>query len=263
MYKLILLLSLFPFFAHTSFTSQLSFETFSRVCIDDPDPAFMGQCNDSGINYEILETTLHTSQGEVITFETKAVLSGSKPLTQKNFNYQIICSSCSKHHDLSTTQLASLNYRFQQAFKTASLTSTFKTKRTRINGQSVTSPDSNNNGESFSESYKNFAEGTEGFVKVFDDMFDDGNNQMAIVKDKDGKAVMIIKIDGDSFTKITDLTKPKQDGDGNKIYTGTMSLTDADDYHEVIKSIHFYGGSSCKIHWTGTEDSLVAQVVCY
>lgn len=242
---------------------EISFEELMRVCVDSPDPSYMDLCNQRGFQYETLETELYSESNNLINFKSEVVLSGSTPLKQVHHNFEFICVNCEL--PMSNSQLTSFFSSFRNAFKSAAMTSTFSTKRTKRNGRNTQEPAVNNNGGSFSQDFKNIADGTKTFTEAFSEayktLFDDSDdNPIVVLVDQTGSPVALIKVVGDTHTVVSNFSNATTSDDGSMSFTANVSISDASHYLSALSTMTGY---RCETVWTGSNEDMVAQTVCY
>ena len=246
-------------------TSHWGFETFLRECIEEPNPSYINTCNANGIDYETFETSLHTSQGDKVSFKTETVLANNSILKQKLGRFTIRCSACNSsvtNYD----DVLNLTNQVKQAFYNNALNQGFSTRRTSRNGRATNAPSANNDGRDFYEKFKDFADGTKTFQEIWDKFLNSEkkNNPYTILYDSQGKTLAIITLRSDGgFEMVLDFSKPTTTSGGRLTFS---ALTTSDNARSLESSVITAGsgiGRSCRITLTGTVDRMIANVTCY
>ena len=266
MLKFLCFLSVFSIFIPKSAAAfggdNLSFEELVRVCIDDVEPNSMSFCNSYGFNYETLETSLLTDEGDVISFKTQVVLSGAKVLVQSNSGFTILCHSCLSDSIDNQAVLV----KFKSSFELASINSAFNTQRTKRNNKKTPDVTSKNNGSSFSEDFKNFGSGLKDFSAAFDSLFSNydsskDDSSMILIENAEGKPHALVRIDAGKYVLVVDFTKATRSSDGSVSFSGSLSPGSYNDYTKSVGII--FGGMTCRTTYTGSDENMVAQTTCW
>jgi hypothetical protein len=266
MVRLLCFLSVFSIFISNNATAfggdNLSFEELVRVCVDDVEPNSMSLCNNYGFNYETLETSLLTDDGDVISFKTQVVLSGDQVLVQSNSGFTLLCHSCLSDPIDNQAVLA----KFKSSFELASINSAFTTQRTKRNNKKTPDVTRKNNGSSFSEDFKNFGSGLKDFSAAFDSLFsnydsskDDSN--MILIVNAEGKPHALVSVNDGKYVLVVDFTKATRSSDGSVSFGGRLSTGSFNDYTKSVGII--FSGMRCRTTYTGSDDNMVAQTTCW
>jgi hypothetical protein len=230
------------------------------VCVADPDVNYIQQCNSLGIVYETLYTELFTAQNEKITFTTNTVVANGEPLTQKHSGLAIYCNSCNDN------SYSDLKLRVNVAFEYAAYDNGFNTTLVSRNGKKKNEPSKPNNGGTFSNAYKEFAEGTKIFAEVWA-KFSGGEREefrFDLLITAEGKVLAIVKIFvEDSPVVVASFENTIINADGSFSYDASMNGSDVDSFESFMdKVFEPRTGSRCTIVYTGTVDHMTAQVIC-
>lgn len=265
MYRAILIFTilLFSNFGYTFEPEVPNFEDIDRVCYTQPDPTYLDLCNQYGFNYELLNTSLYTEVGEEINFNTEVVLIGNSPSKQVNKDFSIICYECDASTQINAVFLTQLSEKLETTFKMASQTVAFSTKKVKKNNRPLYEPDIQNNGETFSESFKNFGAGLKDFKEVYESVFqNDEAASMLILTDQEGKALGIVKYDGVEMVLVANLMTPITSSGNSITFSGSMSAGDLPSYLGAIGSLK-NNGMDCTTTYTGSGSNLVSQTTCW
>lgn len=257
------LLSSFPTTAVANFGNELSFEELTRICIEDQDPNYMSECNGYGFDYETLETTVGVTDNGKVSFNTDVVIFNGRYLKKESYNFIQVCSNCGSEPQ--TTFLPRLVLELKESFQISSNLSSFSTKRTKINGEISSTSPTNNNGSTFSDDFKNFAEGMLTFAQAYERFLevDDNGAKLIIVQDENDNVIILAKIVNEQYILITDFRQAIHKSDDSISFTGNMSPADTQAYLDIIDFKFMAGGGSCHTVWSGVDNDMVAQTVCF
>ena len=246
-----------------SFESKMDFETYIRACIYKPDASYMGQCNEMGVDYEKIDTTLYSENNDSISFSTNVIKSRAVIFKQFHHDFIINCNVCSAPTSVSDTFSAFT--RFKKAFESSALHSAFTSTVVTRNNRNTSEPSVQNNGTSFSEDFKNFASGTIDFKDVFASLFDSGDQNIVLVKDSRGEPFALIEIKNGKYSLVADLTKTVKNSDGSTLFNANLSTSNTQPFVDIVYGGSLNIGTHCKIAFTRAENEqrLVSQVSCY
>lgn len=237
---------------------KLSFDEYVKYCITKPNIEFIEQCNNAGISYELLDTTLLTSQNELISFTTAKVYTGINAYRENHFNFQMVCELCSGNNSL----IASFEAysRFKDAFKISSKNNKFRSKIILKNKVLTDLPEKLNNGSIFNDGFKEYAEGNNTFESAFQSIFN--NQNIVLIKDDKAKLFSLFEVTEGNFKFVSDLTNIQKNEDGSNYFTAYLDINNTQPFVDTIYGNSLNLGKDCTVELLNSKQILKAQVMC-
>lgn len=258
MLKNICFICLFLIFTPTSAKAflgdNLSFKELANLCVNNVAPDSMSRCNSYGFNYEVLETSLLTEDGDPISFKTKVVLSGEQVLVQSNEGFTISCNSCVSDK----IDIQAVLTKFKNSFESANKTNAFNTKKIMRNNKKTADITQNNNGSSFSDE---FSYGIKVFTEIFKGLMSKDDSKLIFIENAEGKPHALVSVNDGKYVLVVDFTKATRSSDGSVSFTGGLSSGGLNDYMKSVGII--FGGMRCRTTYTGSDDIMVAKTTCW